>query len=130
MYTRSVRRLAVLYALLLAFGYSLIAPALLALTAESNLPACCRRDGKHHCSMDQKAFAVSTGPSVRAISGCPLFPAGKSAPSARQTDAALPAAAFSSPVVEWPAEASQTASLLRPAFERTSPKRGPPSLIS
>ena len=130
MYTRSVRRLAVLYALLLAFGYSLIAPALLALTAESNLPACCRRDGKHRCSMEQNSAPASTGPAFRAVSGCPMFPAGKSAPSAKQTGAALPAVTLSSPVPEYPAVAEHGASLFQPAFERTSPKRGPPSLNS
>jgi hypothetical protein len=31
-------------------SFPLIAPLLLADT-DSDLPACCRRDGKHHCSM-------------------------------------------------------------------------------
>jgi hypothetical protein len=39
----------------------LAAPFLLPLgipNRESNLPACCRRDGKHHCAMMARAFAV------------------------------------------------------------------------
>src|SRR6267142_3495182 len=37
-------------ALLLVFAGNTALPALFA-DPESNLPACCRRDGKHHCAM-------------------------------------------------------------------------------
>lgn len=62
--------------LVLLFSYSLIGPALL-VDDHANLPACCRRDGKHHCGMAEGAMAnaPSTGPAVAAARvKCPLFP--------------------------------------------------------
>ncbi|HVV45274.1 MAG TPA: hypothetical protein VHC72_08700 [Bryobacteraceae bacterium] len=54
--------------LLVVFSLSLISPAL-ASAAKSNLPACCLRNGKHHCEM---AAEVSTHgkPGLRA--SCPF----------------------------------------------------------
>lgn len=53
---------------------SLIAPVLLANSA-SDLPTCCRRNGKHHCARaDMNATAgMPARPALRAIQ-CPLFP--------------------------------------------------------
>jgi hypothetical protein len=46
-----VRRLLAI-SLLLLFGMPLISPLFaLAANTESNLPACCRRNGSHHCMM-------------------------------------------------------------------------------
>jgi hypothetical protein len=59
-YNRSVRRLLAI-SLLLLFSFPLVSP-LLALSAnpETNLPACCRRDGKHHCQMNMQRSSAST----------------------------------------------------------------------
>src|SRR5258708_38361149 len=63
-------------ALLLVFAGNTALPALFA-DPESNLPACCRRDGKHHCAMmdmagmdqdDGEAYWKSTPQK------CPQFP--------------------------------------------------------
>jgi hypothetical protein len=102
--------------------------ALLALLAdsESSLPACCRRDGKHHCAMMEKETA---GPSWRtATRKCPLFP---KSTVAFFTDQAVP-----SPIVcvaGWiasqPADKAQTEVLYRISHSRTRQKRGPPSFV-
>jgi len=58
--------------LLAVFSFSLIGPALWE-NGSADLPACCRRDGQHHCAMmnvDRDA-----GPAVRlATTRCPFFP--------------------------------------------------------
>ena len=55
------------------FSLPLIAPVLLADT-DSNLPACCRRGGQHHCAMSNIADQ-SFGTGMRAVQPrCPLFP--------------------------------------------------------
>jgi hypothetical protein len=44
---------------------------------ESSLPACCRRHGKHHCTMTMEMMAMlaaSSGP-VLTSPPCPLYPA-------------------------------------------------------
>jgi len=38
--------------LVVIFSLPLIAPLLASTPAESQLPACCRRNGRHHCSMN------------------------------------------------------------------------------
>ena len=52
--------------------------ALLALSdaAESRLPACCRRNGAHHCMMPagQMAELLNRRPVAASHSQCPLFP--------------------------------------------------------
>jgi hypothetical protein len=51
-------------------SFPLIAPVLRANTV-SDLPACCRRDGKHHCAMSESA----AGEGLKAAqTQCPLFP--------------------------------------------------------
>ena len=45
--------------LLALFSFSLISPAVLASDADSKLPACCKRNGKHHCDA-----AISTDQEV------------------------------------------------------------------
>jgi hypothetical protein len=64
--------------LLAIFSFSLMAPALLA-EDESNLPACCRRHGKHECGMKMVTARppVSSGPSINSTKRpCPEYPKG------------------------------------------------------
>jgi hypothetical protein len=61
---------------LLLLGLPSVAP-LLAQNAEAALPACCRRDGKHHCTMltIQLSPANSSRPAISRVDPkCPLFP--------------------------------------------------------
>src|SRR5579863_4943018 len=67
-------RRALAFLLAALFSFELIAPALLA-DAASDLPACCRRNGKHHCAMADGSGDDSSAPSLKALgSKCPFFP--------------------------------------------------------
>jgi hypothetical protein len=61
--------------LLAVIGLPLISPTLLA-NPRSELPACCRRDGSHHCAM--AAVVDEASPATPAIGGlqpkCPFSP--------------------------------------------------------
>jgi len=62
-------------ALVLIFGWTLTAP-LLASDAEANLPACCRRGGKHHCMMPGMGQQSGKQSGVASIAAkCPCCPA-------------------------------------------------------
>jgi hypothetical protein len=117
-------------ALLLIFAGNTALPALFA-DPESNLPACCRRDGKHHCAMmdmagmdpdDGGAYWKSTPQRCGQFpkSGASLFVA-KSGPS--RTAAVGPI------VSGHPTVAAQTEVLYRISHSRSREKRGPPSLL-
>lgn len=60
--------------LLFLFSFSLFGPALF-VDGESNLPACCRRDGKHHCGM--------MSPEMTGMADSPLSGPAVDAPRAR-----------------------------------------------
>jgi hypothetical protein len=120
-----VRR--VLASLLLAvFGFSLIAPALLA--DDSNLPACCRRLGEHHCAM---ANMQSAGQSLSAIQEkCPQYPNARAVPVNFFTMMPTPSQAIFASLVGRPAPHAQTEVHWRVSFSRAWQKRGPPALLS
>lgn len=124
-------RRALSFALLLLFSLPLILP-LLAITAgsEANLPACCRRNGAHHCiGKMQPAKSSESGTSLSGIpQRCPAFPAAIT--QARHSD--LP---FQSPslifaeIISHPAIKPQTQARARVAFERSRQQRGPPTQL-
>ena len=61
------------------FSFSLISPALFAISG-ADLPSCCRRGGKHHCGMGGEK-ALGDG-SARAVSAkCPLYPGAIATPA-------------------------------------------------
>jgi len=116
--------------LLLVFAGNTALPALFA-DPESNLPACCRRDGKHHCAMmdmagidqdDGEAYWKSTPQKCAQFSksGVSLC-AGKTGP--RGTFQVGPI------VSSHPTVAAQTEVLYRISHSRSREKRGPPSLV-
>jgi hypothetical protein len=59
--------------LLALFSFSLLSPAFSS-DSDANLPACCRRAGKHHCSMAMGGEASSSGASFKANVRCPVYP--------------------------------------------------------
>ena len=118
--------------LVFLFSFSLIGPALF-VDAESSLPACCRRDGKHHCAMMDRdmAQAPTSGLAVDALrTKCPFFPDGGAV--LPHSGAAL--LATSQPVgvliVRQIATPAQAEAGHRLSFNRFHQKRGPPSLLS
>ncbi len=106
-------------------------------------PACCRRDGKHHCMMMEMGDGASSSGAARsgaqpagarmtgtAISErCPYGP--QSVPGAVHPDWSLrTSAAIFAGVTAHPAVAAQTESKWRIARDRSRQKRGPPSVNS
>ena len=66
--------------LLAAFGFPAVAPVLaLGQDTESSLPACCRRNGAHHCSMGNMQRQSTSAPALS--EHCPCFPQPSISPS-------------------------------------------------
>ncbi len=116
--------------LLLVFAGNTALPALFA-DPESNLPACCRRDGKHHCAMmdmagidqdDGEAYWKSTPQKCAEFPKCGAgLCAGKIGP--QRTSEIGPIVSSHLTV------AAQTEVLYRISHSRCREKRGPPSLV-
>jgi hypothetical protein len=105
--------------LLVLFSFSLIAPALFASDTDSKLPACCRRNGKHHCGL-------ATGSGFHAAR-CADFPSVNAIP-ASQT-AALPGlsrSAFIALIIQ-PGNSSRLEARSRISYSQAGQKRGPPA---
>jgi hypothetical protein len=111
------------------FSFSLISPALFA-DSPSNLPSCCRREGKHHCAMISMAAAPS-GPAVGAThQKCPYFPKPGSGPTYSKTVLVNAALTIFASISSHPAVQPQTEARYRTSFSRSRQKRGPPVLLS
>jgi hypothetical protein len=130
----SMRTLRKLVAILLLAAFGLpFAPQLFAATgqSESNLPACCRRNGKHHCmmSMAERHEVANTKPEFRApLDKCPYAPA-TVANSHRSTNGLSASSVIFAELLSHPSVRPQTASKWRIARDRSRSKRGPPSLF-
>jgi hypothetical protein len=119
--------------LLAAFSFPLIGPALIASDAESNLPSCCRRAGKHHCAMIGMADGqdLSSGAAARATrEKCPKFPTSGAVPGYSKTVLLKSALTLSASLTSLPAVQSQAEARYRASFSRSRQKRGPPILLS
>jgi hypothetical protein len=107
------------------FSFTLIGPALASASTGSDLPACCRRDGKHHCGMaGSKPSSGAEWQSAR----CPSFPSVKGLPSAHDLAAAPPPIdRIIAPAPAHRAVRPQSAAARRASFELGRQKRGPPA---
>jgi hypothetical protein len=124
------RLLASLLALL--FGFPLITQ-FLAVSARTDLPACCRRDGKHHCALSEMASAPESagGVGLTAVRPkCPLYPQAILLPAVSKNVAVsnrpLVDAPRALPFLPGNAEGQQPARLI---FD-TAHERAPPSTES
>lgn len=116
--------------LLLTFGSFLSEPLVAASSDQfANLPACCRRNGKHHCTMhnmmqwDLSSTTRVFNPSQK----CPFYPKLRmillvfghfiQPPARNYIDTSL----LNSTIVR-----TRTRALYRIAFDRSRQKRGPP----
>ena len=118
--------------LLVLFGCTLIAPALVA-GPDTKLPSCCRTDGKHRCSMDSKAHhaPLPSGVQIKGLqTKCPFFPAGPAVSATAQAGLVDTGYFVPSTGASHHVTAEQAETLLHISFSRANQKRGPPSLQS
>jgi hypothetical protein len=114
--------------LLLVFSWMLIAPAF-GPDADANLPACCRRGGKHHCTMHRMGQIGGSQKGFTSVSEkCPYCPASTCA-VAPVTYKPETGNALYIKLVSMPARASRTKVLYRISLFRSHQKRGPPNLF-
>lgn len=100
--------------------------------SESDLPMCCRRNGKHHCMMmDEYLRTRSSGsPAFTAPPHCPFYPQQRGLFWSPLTGAVLPSSAlYFAELQNHPACHAQTEARLRISFDRARLKRGPPSSL-
>ena len=118
-------RRSIALSLVLVFSWLLTAP-LFAPDSEARLPACCRRNGKHHCMMHLTDQPGGKGAGFTSVAEkCPCLP---ESTGAVHTAKYKPEAGhqFYSEVVFHPAYAPQTEARFRVSFLRSHQKRGPP----
>src|ERR1700744_2460319 len=110
-------------------GLPVVSPLFaLSTTEATRLPACCRRDGKHHCmaGLADRSDLVKRGTQLGAPTGkCPYFP---TALAEAHNEICLPTgdALFASLVAHSPGVA-QAESIRRISRDRSHQKRGPPA---
>jgi len=117
--------------LLCLFSFSLIGPAVFAET-ESQLPECCRRSGKHHCSeTPASSQEPSSGSEVKtAPQKCPYFPFVLAGPSDGKAALGIGFWTVFASEASQSAGDVQTEARYRFSFSRSRQKRGPPALLS
>jgi len=117
------------------FGIPFILPMLaIGQDAEAGLPACCRRNGKHHCSFsmdEQGKMAVSHDAQFKApVPKCPFLPSSVVSAQPNQLAAPTVAGAIFADLVSHPTGVVQTEAKRRISRSRSHQKRGPPALTN
>jgi hypothetical protein len=112
--------------LLILLALSLLTP-LFGADVEASVPACCRRNGAHHCAMGSESSS-SQGPSFRGNRKCPLYSGfnllGASAPVALHRSAIRFSVRLkTTSILRRQAEVTRVV-----ASAREHSKRGPPSV--
>ena len=115
--------------LLVLLSFSLISPSVFALGADSKLPACCRRNGKHHCATMATESESSSGPALQA-GRCSFFPSVEGVPVSRTVALVGISKAGFEQLVRHGASAHQTESFCHSSYSRAGQKRGPPTFLS
>jgi hypothetical protein len=111
--------------LVCVFSFLLIVPAF-PTSLESQLPACCRTNGKHKCAMGLRHSTDSGANVIQAT--CPY--SGRLAMPAASSGKGFvlgASAAFYGFLISHPAQHAQVEARGRISFSRTRQKRGPPS---
>jgi hypothetical protein len=119
----------VLASLLVAlFSLSLIAPAVFASDPDSKLPACCRRDGKHHCGMASHAESP-TSPAAQTAK-CDLFPSGGAVLASQIAGLPGISRVVLTGFFSQPAAIAHAETVSRISYSQAGQKRGPPVYFS
>ena len=113
--------------LLVLFSFPLISPAFA--DFDSNIPACCRRAGKHACELAGHRHTAS-GPRI-GIAHCAQFAGTRALPaSAKLTGPALATSTYFVLRASQTTRQVQTQALYRISYSRTGQRRGPPVSLS
>ncbi|MGB7188624.1 MAG: hypothetical protein WBD10_00675 [Acidobacteriaceae bacterium] len=121
-----VRRILAI-SLLMLFALPFTMPLFGAEGTAASVPACCRRNGKHHCVMSMGSSRDSSAPIV--WQKCPysiMPPAVLVLPSFTPS----PSASIFAGVTRHPAVSAQVEARQRVSFDRARQKRGPPAFIA
>lgn len=114
--------------LMALISFPLISPALLASDMDSKLPACCRRNGSHHCSiMAWQSHAA--GPAIE-TGRCLSFPVATAFLGNQTVSSPGMSQTIVGGLVSHPASPTQAEALCRMSYSRAGQKRGPPTSIS
>lgn len=124
---RIVMRQVLTILLLGLFGFSLASPLAFASDADSQLPACCRRNGAHHCVM--AATLPPSGPAVEATP-CRSFPGAQVLPAPTGTVLLRISQGIFAHVFSEPTRQSLAEERCLTRAGRSHQKRGPPTLLS
>ena len=111
------------------FSFLLVSPALLTSDPESNLPACCRRNGAHRCSMLEMQGDASAGPALQSAP-CSLFQYGAAMLTGSEEAAILPGHLKTPLVVTARILHLNSQSLSHRVFRDPALKRGPPLSVA
>jgi hypothetical protein len=114
--------------LMVLFSFSLVSPAMLVPDSDSNLPACCRRAGKHHCGMEASQVDSTSGPSLQA-GRCSFFPTAHAVPVSPSAGLTGASQTVFFGLLAHPASRPQTDALCRSSYSRAGQKRGPPAFL-
>src|SRR5580658_4937528 len=120
-----------LASLLLALvSFPLISPLLRA-DADSSLPSCCRRAGKHHCSTASASEETASSPALKAIQPrCSNYPSMVAVPRGSSVAFLKNSPSIGASLLSYPSVEAWTEAQYRVSFSRSRQKRGPPSPLS
>jgi hypothetical protein len=126
------RRISALLLLVLNSLLLTVPVAVAANTKSPEIPACCRRDGKHKCAMTVKPVAGAGNTLAMVSDVCPCCPKGSVQASVTTADAAFTPerTAFYLPVFALESGLPQTLARQRISEHRAWRKRGPPASTS
>ncbi|HXP83730.1 MAG TPA: hypothetical protein VN841_03375 [Bryobacteraceae bacterium] len=116
--------------LLALFGFVLGGPALFAYT-DSNLPACCRRLGQHHCSMPGGALgsAQTSGPAFQPVL-CASFPGALAPPVSAKAGLLKFPGGVTGPIAAHAAVRTASGVRYEAKTRDSHSERGPPAFLS
>ena len=110
------------------FGLSPMSPLVLASDADSRLPACCRRGGKHSCAMTASQSASSSGETVQAAR-CRFFPPVQAISPGRTVSLLGGSRAVFAGLVSHSASRYETEAGYRVFYSRSGQERAPPNSL-
>ena len=113
--------------LLALFSFPLIVPVLRADDA-SNLPSCCRRAGKHHCSGGSESAPQEGLSPVQPK--CCNYPATMAIPGHWNVAFLKDSPSTSASLLNYSSTPAEIEAKYRVSFSRSRQKRGPPTFLS